>query len=105
MFSCCPSPLEGFSTWPHAALCCPSHKKCLLMMFLPLRMVPFLKILKTVFLYSFWGVAARKHKNQVCTDLIRHFGTSFELVLSWGKKSSRGLRIFPLKHCVLSSHS
>ena len=68
------------------------------MMFLPLRMVPFLKILKTVFLYSFWGVAARKHKNLVCTDLIRHFGTSFEPVLSWGKKSLRGLRIFPLKH-------
>ena len=58
-------------------------------------MVPFLKILKTVFLYSFGGVAARKHKNLVCTDLIRHFGTSFELVLSWGKIFSKGALCIP----------
>ena len=65
------------------------------MMFLPLRLVPFLKILKTLFLYSFGGVAARKHKNLLCTSFIRHFGTSFELVLSWGKIFSKGALCIP----------
>ena len=109
---CCPRPLEyspmlplPFRVLPHAALCCPSPKKCLSIMFLPLRLVPFLKIQKTVFLYSFWGVAATKHKKMVCTLLIRHFGTSFEPVLRWGKNFSKGALCIPtslyFKHSAL----